>query len=104
MPLVRVKGKYQVTIPAEIRKELNLKVGDYLEVEARGSSIVLRPKAVIDREKEEAWERLKELLERVHQKIGEVPEEEVERDVLEAIRAIRGEERRLARHEVESRP
>jgi AbrB family looped-hinge helix DNA binding protein len=104
MPLVRVKGKYQVTIPAEIRKELNLKVGDYLEVEARGSSIVLRPKAVIDREKEEAWERLKELLERVHQKIGEVPEEEVERDVLEAIRAIRGEERRLARQEVESRP
>ena len=92
MPLVKVKEKYQVTIPAEIRKVLNLEVGDYLEVEAQGTAIILKPKAVIDREKEEAWERLRELLERVHRKIGEVPEEEVEKDVLEAIRAIRGEE------------
>lgn len=89
MPLVRVKEKYQVTIPAEIRRGLDLKVGDYLEVEAQGTVIVLRPKALIDREKEAAWERLKELLERVHEKIGEVPEDEVERDVLEAIKAIR---------------
>ena len=92
MSLVKVKKKYQVTIPAEIRKELNLKVGDYLEVKAQGTAIILNPKAVIDRGKEEAWERLRELLERVHRKIGEVPEEEVEKDVLEAIRAIRGEE------------
>ena len=92
MPLVKVKEKYQVTIPAEIRRELDLKVGDYLEVEAQGGSIILKPKAVIDREKEEAWKKLRELLERVHQKIGEVPEEEVERDVLEAIKAIREEE------------
>lgn len=92
MPLVKVKEKYQVTIPAEIRKVLNLEVGDYLEVEAQGTAIILKQKAVIDRGKEEAWERLRELLERVHRKIGEVPEEEVEKDVLEAIRAIRGEE------------
>lgn len=90
MPLVRVKGKYQVTIPAEIRKRLNLEVGDYLEIEAQGETILLKPKAVIDREKEEAWERLRELLERVHRKLGQaVPEEEVERDVLEAIKALR---------------
>jgi len=94
MPLVKVKEKYQVTIPAEIRRELDLKVGDYLEVGAQGGSIILKPKALIDREKEEAWKKLRELLERVHQKIeiGEVPEEEVERDVLEAIKAIRAEE------------
>ncbi len=73
MSLVKVKKKYQVTIPAEIRKELNLKVGDYLEVKAQGTAIILKPKAVIDRGKEEAWERLRELLERVHRKIGEVP-------------------------------
>lgn len=95
MPLVRVKGKYQVTIPAEIRKRLGLEVGDYLEAEARGEEIVLRPKAVmvVDREKGEAWERLLALLERVHRKIGQVPEEEVEHDVLEAIKALREEER-----------
>jgi len=92
MPLVKVKEKYQVTIPAKIRKELNLQVGDYLEVKAQEMSIIFKPKTMIDREKEEAWGKLRELLERVHRKIGEVPEEEVEKDVLEAIRAIREEE------------
>lgn len=94
MRLVKVKEKYQVTIPAQIRKELDLKVGDYLEVEAKGAAIVLKPKAVIDREKEQAWRRLKGVLARVHAKIGEVPEEEVERDVLRAIKTIRAGERR----------
>ena len=93
MPLVRVKDKYQVTIPAKIRKELGLKVGDYLEVESQGDAIILRPVSLIDREREEAWEELRRLLEKVHRKIGEIPEDEVERDVLEAIRAIRAKER-----------
>jgi AbrB family looped-hinge helix DNA binding protein len=87
--LVKVKNKYQVTIPAEIRKKLDLKVGDYLEVNAQGEAIVLKLTTVIDKEKEKAWERLRGLLERVHQKIGEVSEEEVEKDVIEAIKAIR---------------
>ena len=89
MAVVKVKEKYQVTIPAEIRKRLALKVGDYLEVETRGPTIVLTAKAMIDKEKKEAWERLGKLLDRVHHKIGDVPEDEVERDVLEAIRAVR---------------
>jgi predicted transcriptional regulator len=53
---------------------------------------VLKPKSVIDKEKQEAWERLREVLDRVHEKIGEVSEEEVERDVLKAIREIREQE------------
>jgi AbrB family looped-hinge helix DNA binding protein len=32
MPYVRIKQKYQVTIPASIRKNLNLHEGDTLEV------------------------------------------------------------------------
>ncbi len=74
MPLVRVKEKHQVTIPAEVRKKLNLKVGDYLEVETRGDVILLRPKAVVvvDRAKEKAWKRLHALLDQVHHKIGPV--------------------------------
>ena len=91
MPLVKIKDKYQVTLPAEVRRILDLKVGDYLEVEARDAAIVLKPKAVIDRGKKESWERLRELLERVHDQVGDTSEEEVERDVLEAIRAVRKE-------------
>lgn len=89
MPLVKIKDKYQVTLPAEVRRILDLKVGDYLEVEAIDAAIVLKPKAVIDKGKKESWERLRDLLERVHDQVGDTSEEEVERDVLEAIKAVR---------------
>ena len=89
MALVRVKGKYQVTIPKEVRRKLGLRVGDYLEVEVQGSAIVLKPKALVD--KDEAFEKLRSLLERLREKRAALSEEEVEREVLEAIRAVRAE-------------
>ena len=91
MPLVKIKDKYQVTFPAEVRRILDLKIRDYLEVEARDAAIVLKPKAVINRGKKESWERLKDLLERVHDQVGDTSEEEVERNVIEAIKAVRKE-------------
>jgi bifunctional DNA-binding transcriptional regulator/antitoxin component of YhaV-PrlF toxin-antitoxin module len=36
MPLVRVKQKFQVTIPDSVRKETHLEVGDLLEAIAKG--------------------------------------------------------------------
>jgi AbrB family looped-hinge helix DNA binding protein len=63
MALVRVKGKYQVTIPKEVRRKLGLRVGDYLEVEVQGSTILLKPKALLD--KDEALEKLRALLEKL---------------------------------------
>ena len=50
MSLVKIKEKYQVTLPAEIRKEAGLAVGDLLEVEIKGTRITLTPKTAIDRE------------------------------------------------------
>jgi len=89
MPLVKIKGKYQITLPAEVRKKLNLEVGDYLELEERDDAIVLRPVAIVDKKEREAWEKLRKVLTRVHEKVGDVPEKEVERDVMEAIKAVR---------------
>jgi len=89
MALVRVKGKYQVTIPKEVRRELGLRVGDYLEVEVQGSAILLKPKALLD--KDEVLEKLRALLEKLREKRAALSEEEVEREVLQAIRAVRGE-------------
>ena len=89
MALVRVKGKYQVTIPKEVRRKLGLRVGDYLEVEVQGSAIVLKPKALVD--KDEAFERLRSVLKMLREKRAALSEEEVEREVLEAIRAVRTE-------------
>jgi len=48
--LVKIKQKGQVTIPADIREELALAEGDYLEVSRRGKKIVLQPKIVLDRD------------------------------------------------------
>jgi AbrB family looped-hinge helix DNA binding protein len=50
MPLVKIKEKFQVTIPTALRKAARLSVGDLLEAEAKNNTIVLKPKAIIDRE------------------------------------------------------
>jgi AbrB family looped-hinge helix DNA binding protein len=89
MALVRVRGKYQVTIPKEVRRKLGLRVGDYLEVEVQGSAILLKPKALLD--KDEALEKLRAVLEKLRERRAALSEEEVEREVLEAIRAVRTE-------------
>jgi AbrB family looped-hinge helix DNA binding protein len=53
MPYVKVKTKGQVTIPAEFRRDLNLKEGDPLEAVVERGGIVLKPKTVVDRYDEE---------------------------------------------------
>ncbi|WP_297497817.1 AbrB/MazE/SpoVT family DNA-binding domain-containing protein [Thermococcus sp.] len=42
MPLTKVTRNYQITIPAEIRKALGIKEGEYLSVELRGDEIVIK--------------------------------------------------------------
>ena len=49
MPLVTVKDKFQVTIPAKLRDQVAISVGDILEATIEQGAIVLRPKAVVDR-------------------------------------------------------
>jgi AbrB family looped-hinge helix DNA binding protein len=63
MPLVRVKQKFQVTLPAEVREELHIEEGDLLETVVHDDSVVLTPKAVVDKKSLDAYltERLEEL-------------------------------------------
>lgn len=49
MPLVTVKEKFQVTIPAKLRDQVAIAVGDVLEATIQQGAIVLRPKSVVDR-------------------------------------------------------
>jgi len=42
MPITKVTRNYQITIPAEIRKALGIREGEYLAVEVRGDEIVIR--------------------------------------------------------------
>ena len=62
MPLVRIKQKFQVTIPDHVRKQVGLEVGDFLEATAKGNVITLKPKVVVDRHPE-IDARLREALE-----------------------------------------
>jgi len=50
MPLVKIKGKYQITIPAELREKIDLEVGDLLEANVEDNKITFTPKKVVDRE------------------------------------------------------
>lgn len=49
MPLVTVKPKFQVTIPARLRKGMDLREGDVMEATMAGDGILLRPMEVVDR-------------------------------------------------------
>ena len=49
MPYVRVKQKYQVTIPTSVRMAMNIHEGDTLEARVEEGKIVLVPQVVSDR-------------------------------------------------------
>ena len=49
MPLVTVIPKFQVTIPAKLRRGLKLHEGDIMEATVLADGIFLRPKEVVDR-------------------------------------------------------
>ncbi|WAM31361.1 AbrB/MazE/SpoVT family DNA-binding domain-containing protein [Caldicellulosiruptor naganoensis] len=53
MVIVEIKKKSQVTIPAQILKKLNLRVGDLLQIEEKNGRIILTPVVTIP--KEQAW-------------------------------------------------
>ena len=59
MPLVKIKEKYQVTLPASVRRKAGLAVGDLLEATVEGKKITLTPKSVVDRELALALEDVK---------------------------------------------
>ena len=88
MPYVKVKTKGQVTIPAEFRRDLNLKEGDLLEAVVERGGIVLKPKTVVDRYDEEwAQNVLKEAKEEAKRNPKTMEEEDAEERRLLALGA-----------------
>ncbi len=49
MNFVKVRPKFQVTIPAKLRKDINLQEGDIMEAVRVNDGILLRVKQVVDR-------------------------------------------------------
>lgn len=49
MSIVTVKPKFQVTIPAKLRRGIDLQEGDILEATLVDNGILFKPKEVVDR-------------------------------------------------------
>ena len=60
---VKVREKFQVTIPEDVRAQVPLQVGERVEVEAREGEIIIRP--VIEVPRGQAWFWSKEWQERI---------------------------------------
>lgn len=60
MALVKIKAKYQVTLPAALREKAGLEVGDLLEAKVEGKIITLTPKSVLDRELAQALKEIEQ--------------------------------------------
>ncbi len=91
MSLVTVKPKFQVTIPAKLRRGLDLHEGDLLEATVVGDGILFRPKQVVDRNV--VADRVAAVLAQIEpapEDIGR-SEDEIMEDVLADIAAARKE-------------
>ena len=93
MPLVTIKPKFQVTIPAKLRKGLDLREGDLMEATVVGNGILFRPKEVVDRS--EAADRIAAILAQIEPAPEDAgrSEHEIMEDVLADIAATRKERR-----------
>jgi antitoxin MazE len=67
---VKVREKYQVTIPEEVRGKIPLKVGERVEVTARGTEIIIRP--IVEIPRDQAWFWTKEWQEQIAQSIKDL--------------------------------
>lgn len=72
---VKVREKYQVTIPEDVRAKVPLNVGERVEVVAQGSEIVIRP--IIEIPRDQAWFWSKEWQEQVSRSRKDVKEGKV---------------------------
>jgi antitoxin PrlF len=87
MPYAKVLRSGQITMPKAVRDLLALKEGDILEVEVEDNRVVLKPKVLVD--KDQAWTRLDQVMEKVGKRHRKISEKEVEKDVSEAIKTVR---------------
>ncbi len=55
MSLVKVKSKYQIVIPEDVRKKLKVEIGDNLEIEEKNGVLIVKPVMVIDKSQAYFW-------------------------------------------------
>jgi len=66
MSLVKIKDKYQVTIPEDVRKKIHCEVGELLSITLHGDEIVLKPMVVEEKYSEEEIDTLEKVFKSPH--------------------------------------
>jgi AbrB family looped-hinge helix DNA binding protein len=91
MALLRVRRAAQLTLPAEVRRALKIKQGDYLEAQIVKEGVLLKPVSVVARAR--AWAGITEAVSRVRDrkpsraKSLKAEEQEIAREVKRMRRA-----------------
>jgi AbrB family looped-hinge helix DNA binding protein len=89
MALMRVRRLAQLTLPAEMRRALNVQEGDYLEAKVVEGGVLLKPVAVVERKR--AWHRIQKAAGRVRRNAPlAIEDNEAEEEAIAAdIKAMR---------------
>lgn len=88
MAISKVLEHGQITIPKQIRESLGLKEGDVVDVRLEGDCVVITPRKLVT---SEAWEKLLQVMNSVHEQNRGIGEEEVYQDVKRAVAELRQE-------------
>ena len=62
--IAQVRQNYQITLPAQLRKRLGLKIGDLMEIALKGTKLILTPKRAIDLDQAWFWSQEWQVAER----------------------------------------
>ena len=55
MSLVKVKNKYQIVIPEDVRKKIKIEVGDSLEIIEKDGLVIAKPVVIVDKSQAYFW-------------------------------------------------
>lgn len=94
MTLVTVKPKFQVTIPAKLRKSARLQEGDLLEATLVEGGILLTPKALVDRDA--VTDELQTLLSRAAKDDDGTSEDKIMEEAISEVARTRASRRKTA--------
>jgi AbrB family looped-hinge helix DNA binding protein len=88
MAMVRVGRASQITLPAKIRKQLEITEGDYLKIEVVDGGVLLKP--ITEAERKKAWVEIRRIIDTPKwRKPLAMSAEEEEQMIFEEVEALR---------------
>lgn len=89
MATVQILMNGQITLPVNIRRALKLQQGSFLDIQLKDNEIVLVPKILVD--EAEIIRNASLATANIREKNKDISSEQIEKDIAEAIKAIRAE-------------